>query len=830
MSSLQCHVIPINHSPLISKSPTSQTQLILKPQKHHQILYNNYFKHISSFCKDGKLQEAVNILLELDSQSFNIGPDVYSDLLQGCVYERNLSLGQQIHSRIIKKGETLVKNEYIETKLVVFYAKCDLFDAALSLFNKVEKNVFSWAAVIGIYCRMGLFENGLLGFCEMIENGFKGDNFIVPIVLKACGGLLYIGFGKGVHGYVLKMGFKDCVFVGSSLVDMYGKCGDLISARKVFDDMVERNVVTWNSMMVSYAQNGMYEEAIRVFRDMIIEGIQPSVVSLVSFLSASANLYAIDEGKQGHSIAILNGLDLGSIVGTSLINLYSKTGLIKDAEKVFSNMKKKDVVAWNLMVSCYVQYKQIDKMINLCRKMLSEGLKFDSVTLTSIITIAGDIQNLKIGKVAHCHCVRNDLMSDVTVASCIIDMYAKCNKIHEARRVFSSLQVKDLVLWNTLLAAYAELGSSGETLKLFYEMQLEGVSPNVVSWNSVILAFLRNGQVKEAMVSFYEMERNGIEANLITHAILITGLVQNGLVDEAIGIFQEMQQKGIKPNIVCIVCVLSACKNSASLQLGRAVHAYVLRHEMHMNVVMVTSIVDMYAKCGNINQARMVFDIFMIKELALYNAMISGYALHGCYLEALEIFKRLKDEGLEPDSITFTSILSLCRHCGFIIEGLEIFVDMIVKHNVTPSLEHYGCVVSLLSKCGNLEAFRLVKSMPFEPDSYMLGSLLDCCKYHNELDLAEYLTENLAKLEPSNSGNFVALSNAYAANGMWDEVFDLRRFMKEKGIRKNPGCSWVQVGTKHHVFVANDRSKSQSDEIYSTLALLRMEMQADSNL
>lgn len=833
MASLQFPFTPLIYTSPINKSPKSQTQLIKlqDDEKHHQILYNSYFKHLSFVCKEGRLQEAVNILLKLDSQNFEIGPEVYGDLLQGCVYERNLSLGKQIHSHIIKKGQSLVKNGYIETKLVVFYAKCDQLDVASSLFGRVDdKNVFSWAAIIGLYCRMGFFENALLGFCEMVENGFEADNFVVPNVLKACGGLLSIEFGKGVHGYAVKMGFEECVFVASSLVDMYGKCAALEDARKVFDSMPERNVVTWNSMMVSYAQNGMYEEAICVFCDMRTEGIQPTVVTMVSFFSATANLCAIEEGKQGHSIAILNGLDVGNILGTSLVNLYSKTGLIKEAEKVFGKMPKKDVVAWNLVVSCYLQNKEIEKTINLCRDMLLKGLKFDSVSLTLITTCAGDSENLKLGKEVHSQCIRNNLVFDVLVASSIVDMYAKCNKIHDARRVFSSVRAKDLVLWNTLLAAYAELGSSGETLRLFYQMQLEGVPPNVVSWNSVILAFLRNGQVKEAMVSFSEMESFGIEANLITHTILITGLVQNGFVDEAITIFQEMQEKGIKPNSVSIVGILSACKNRASLQLGKAIHGYVCRHEMQMNVVLATSMVDMYAKCGNINQAKRVFDMISIKELSLYNTMISGYALHGCTSEALDLFKQLKNEGIEPDSITFTNVLSLCRHSGLITEGLETFVNMITVHGLTPSMEHYGCVASLLSKCGNVEAFRLVQNMPFKPDSHILGSLLVSCREHNETDLAKYLTENLAKIEPNNSGNYIALSNTYAANGMWDEVSSLRSLMREKGMKKSPGCSWVQIGKEVHVFVANDSSNAQSEAIYSILALLRIEMQANMHL
>ncbi|KAL4589703.1 hypothetical protein LXL04_002611 [Taraxacum kok-saghyz] len=835
MACLRIPVIPLNHTSPISKSPKPQTHLV-KPQdneKHHQILYNSYFKHISSVCKEGKLQEAVNILLELDSQNFEIGANVYGDLLQGCVYERNLSLGKQIHSRIIKRGESLVKNEYIETKLVVFYAKCDCLDVASSLFRRLdEKNLFSWAAIIGLYCRMGFLENALLGYREMVENGFEADNFVVPNVLKACGGLSWIRFGKGVHGYVIKKGFEGCVFVASSLVDMYGKNGALEDARKVFDNMPERNVVTWNAMMVTYAQNGMHEEAIRLFHDMRTQGIQPTVVTMVTFISASANLYAIEEGKQGHAIAISTGLDTGNIMGTSLINLYSKSGLVMDAEKIFNKIINKDTVAWNLMISCYLHNNQIEKTISLCREMLSQHLRFDSVTLTSITTSAGNAQNLKLGKSAHCQIIRTDLMSDVAVSSSLVDMYAKCNKIQDARTVFTLTGTKDLVLWNTLLAAYAEIGSSGETLNLFYKMQLEGLPPNTESWNSVILAFLKNGQVKEAMISFSEMKSSGLEGTLVTYTILIFGLVQNGFVDDSISIFQEMQENGIKPNNISIVGALSACKTRASLQLGKAIHGYISRHEMGINVILATSIIDMYAKCGNISYARNVFDMIFVKELPLYNAMISGYASHGCATEALAVFQDLQNDGFDPDEITFTSVLSVCRHCGLANEGLGVFVDMIRKYGVKPSMEHFGCVAGLLSKCGNNEAFRFVESMQFEPDSHILGCLLDSCRENSgsETDVVKYLMEKLMKIEPMNSGNYVAVSNAYAGKGMWNEVSELRSLMRENGIKKSPGCSWLQIGKEVHVFVANDRSQSRTDEIYSTLALLRKEMQANTNL
>ncbi|WRX34651.1 Pentatricopeptide repeat - like 10, partial [Theobroma cacao] len=649
----------------------------------------------------------------------------------------------------------------------------------LDLKYTVKYSRVAFMNEIFLQCRVGLNEEALMAFSEMQENGFFPDNFVVPNALKACGALLWLGYGKGVHGYVAKVGFDGCVFVASSLIDMYGKCGALEDARKVFDGMVERNVIAWNSMIVGYMQNGRNEEAIGVFYDMRMEGVEPTQVSISSFLSASANLGAIDEGKQGHAIAVVGGLELDNILGSSVINFYSKLGLIEDAELVFVRMLVKDVVTWNLMISSYVRCGLIEKALNMCHLMRLENLRFDCVTLSSILTAAANSSSIEIGKEGHCYCIRNNLQSDVVVSSSIVDMYAKCGRIDCARQVFSSTTNKDVILWNTLLASYADVGHSGEALKLFYQMQLQGVPPNVTSWNSVILGFIRNHQLNEAKELFLQMQSLDVHPNLITWTTLITGLAHNGFQDESVQIFQKMQESGIKPNTISISSVLSACTNVTSLQHGRAIHGYAIRHDLDSQISVSTALVGMYAKCGYLSQAKRVFDNTLSKELTVYNAMISCYALHGQAGEAL----------------------------------------------VVPSMEHYGCIVSLLSRSGNLDdAIRLIRAMPYEPDAHIIGSLLAACREHNEIELGEHLSKYLLELEPDNSGNYVAISNAYAASGRWDEVIKIRDLMKEKGLKKSPGCSWIQIGEKLHPFLAGDGSHPKTMQIHATLALLGIEM------
>ncbi|KAI3421388.1 uncharacterized protein J3R85_012425 [Psidium guajava] len=837
MASLSVKTIPTPH-PSLPRHPTIQnphksaqthfTNSSSDAEIDRRVTYKSYFANVSALCKDGRIQEAVDLVTKMELGDVRSGPEVYGELLQGCVRERALSTGRQVHARIAKNGEFFAKSEYIETKLLIFYAKCDVVDAADVLFCRLRvQNVFSWAAILGLRCRVGLCEEALTGYWEMQENGVLPDNFVVPNALKACGTLTWVGFGKGVHGYVEKMGLGGCVFVASSLIDFYGKCGLLEDARKVFDSMPERNAVAWNSIIVGYVKNGRNDEAIHVFYDMRVEGIEPTRVTVSSFLSASTNIGAIEEGMQGHAISVLAGLELDDILGTSIVNFYAKSGLMEDAELVFDRMVERDVVTWNLLISGYVQNGHVERALETCNEMKLEHLRFDSVTVASLLSASAKRQDLRLGKEAHGYCIRNNLGDDVVVSSSIMEMYSACDRIEPARDVFDFTRRRDLIMWNTLIAAYADLGASGEALKLFYQMQLQGLLPNLISWNSLILGFLRNGQVNEAKNFFSQMQSHGVQPNLLTWTTLISGLAQNGLGDEAVHMFQQMQEAGIRPNIVCIVCVLSACRDVASLRLVRAIHAYVLRHNLSSSCEITTSLTDMYAKCGNAEEAERFFSTILIKDTAIYNAMISGHALHGRAHEALALYKHLKDNGLEPDSITFTNVLTACNHSGLVNEAMDVFNDMFSNYHMKPSIEHYGCVVNLLCRCGYLEeAFDLSHTMPYEPDARILGSLLAGCREHGEIELKEYLSKELQELETENSGNYVALSNSYAMMGKWDEVSKLRGIMKSKGLRKTPGTSWIQVGGDVRLFLAGDRSHAETGEIYTVLALLDAEMRS----
>ncbi|XP_031473640.1 pentatricopeptide repeat-containing protein At5g55740, chloroplastic [Nymphaea colorata] len=789
--------------------------------------YSGCVDQISKLCEDGRLGDAISIFNQMKEDGIQTGHDIYGEILQGFVYQRSLFGGKQIHAQIIKNGASFSENEFLHTKLVIFYAKCDVRVAADYLFSSLpSKNVFSWAAMIGFYVRKGLNEECLLSFSGMLDSGVLPDNFVIPNALKACSSLQSLQCGRLIHGYIVKLGYGSCVFVASSLVDMYGKCGELGCARLVFDEIPEKNAVAWNSMLVGYFQNGENEEALRLFYQMRVESdVEPSRVTIASFLSASANLASLSEGKQGHAIAVRLGLPLDSILGSGLVNFYAKCSSIVDAELVFDLMLERDVVVWNLLISGYIQDGHIEDALDLCRRMQLENFRPDSVTLASILSACADCGDLRHGLEGHGYCIRNNLELDVFVASSIIDMYGKCRRIEDARKAFDCTMQRDVVLWNTLMAAYSESGCSGEALKLFYQMQLAGLLPNVVSWNAVILGFLRNGQVTEAKDFFMQMQSTGTAPNSVTWTTLISGLAQNGHGSDAFDHFEKMQAAGLKPNAMVIVGLLMAATALSLLQPGKQIHAYIARHGLAVSPWIMTSLVDMYAKCGSVNLARKVFDVSSVNDLPLYNAMISGYALHGKAVEALSLFNQMQLQGIKPDAITFTSILSACSHAGFLDEGQRIFKEMSSIHNIQPRIEHFGCVVDILSRRKKIyESLPYISSILNEIDGPIIGSLLAACRDQNDAEIGEALFKILLELEPSNSGNYIVLSNMYAASDRWHDATKIRNIMRINGLRKNPGCSWIHIGGKSHAFVAGDKSHPETETLYQTLYLLDKEM------
>ncbi|KAM7273377.1 hypothetical protein ACFE04_028041 [Oxalis oulophora] len=388
---------------------------------------------------------------------------------------------------------------------------------------------------------------------------------------------------------------------------------------------------------------------------------------------------------------------------------------------------------------------------------------------------------------------------EVSVGNALIDMYCKCGNIVYARTVFDRMLNRDVASWTSMISGYCNLGMIEEGLVLFERMKIEGLEPNDFTWNAMIAGYARNGDSKRVFDFFSRMTRVGLVPDLITWNAMISGLAQAKLGNKALKLFTDMLVSGVKPNQVTITGLLPACGSTGFVQSGREVHGLIYRMGLDVNFFVASALIDMYSKCGSIKFARNVFDSIPIKNVASWNAMIGCYGKQGTADLSIQLFERMRKEGIQPNEVTLTCVLSACSHNGMVNEGLEIFRSMKEKYAVEVSVEHYACVVDMLCRSGKMvEAYGLVKEMHIDITESIIGSFFNGCKIHGRRDLAKMMADDILRMELRKPGGFVTLSNIYAAGEEWDEVENLRKLMKVKNVHKHPGFSWLRDGVNTH--------------------------------
>eukprot|EP01018_Ginkgo_biloba_P037421 Gb_09407 [translate_table: standard] len=675
----------------------------------------------------------------------------YSSLLQVC---NNLKLLKQFHAHLLLTG--FGQNNFFTAKLVSMYSVFGSLEQAHLVFDKTcKRNVLLWNAMIREYAKEEHFEEALNVYYKMQQAGIQPDNFTFPSVLKACGSLLALQEGKEIHCDIVRIGFESDVFVGTALIDMYAKCGSIENARHVFDKMSRRDAVLWNAMITGYAQSEHPDETLVLFRQMQLADVKPNSVTMVIVLLACAHVEALQNGEQIHNYIIKNGYELNVFVGTSLIELYAKFGKIEDACLVFDKMSERSVVPWNAMIATYAHNGYPSDALKLFHQMQMAGMKLDSITVVSILSACAQLGALQQGKCIHDYTIRNYFELDVFVATALVDMYAKCGTTNVARHLFDKMSKRNVVSWSAMIGGYAHNGHANEALALFNQMQLETV----------------------------------------------------------------------KPNSVTMVSVLLACALLGALQQGKGLHGYIIKSGFDLDVFVGNTLVDMYAKCGSIELARQSFNKMLTRNLASWNAIIAGYRMHGHAEDVLALFAQMQQTGMKPNHITFLCVLSACSHAGLVDEGWHHFDCMTQDYGIVPMVKHYACMVDLLGRAGRLDgAHDFIKKMPIEPDASVWGALLGACRIHCNIDLGERVAECLFNLEPGNAGFYVLLSNIYAAAERWDDVAKVRTMMKDRGVKKTPGWSLIEVNNKVHTFLVGDRSHPQSEKIYATLETLAGKM------
>lgn len=332
--------------------------------------------------------------------------------------------------------------------------------------------------------------------------------------------------------------------------------------------------------------------------------------------------------------------------------------------------------------------------------------------------------------------------------------------------------------------------------------------------SSLLDMYAKAGKVNDARDVFERLP----ERDVVSCTAIISGYAQQGLDEEALELFRKLQAEGMSSNYVTYASVLTALSGLAAVELGRQLHAHIIRLELPFYAVLQNSLVDMYSKCGNLAYSRRVFNQMSEKTVSSWNAMLVGYSKHGMGKEVVELFEMMREENkIKPDGITLLAVLSGCSHGGMEDKGVQIFNEISIgKDRVEVSIEHYGCVVDLLSRAGQVErAFQFIREMPFPPTAAILGSLLGACWAHLCVDIGEIVAKQLLKIEPENSGTYVILSNLYASAGRWEDARSARDMINERAIVKESGKSWIGPDLIHETekVIAKCSGISSKDQV-----------------
>ncbi|XP_026458369.1 pentatricopeptide repeat-containing protein At5g66520-like [Papaver somniferum] len=522
---------------------------------------------------------------------------------------------------------------------------------------------------------------------------------------------------------------------------------------------------------------------------------------------------SIQHLKQTHALVIRNGLSQDNFIAGSLVKCYSNPyfNSLSIALKVFSSIPQPHPFLWNSMIKGCLENHDPKKAISFYIDMMVFNSSSNKFTYPPLFKACMVARAVDVGVQIHGHVFKYGLGGDLYITSAGIQMYSACGRLTEARRMLDKSEEKaDVICWNAMIDGYLKCGDLGSAIGLFESMP----DKNSGSWNAMISGYAKSGKIDVAQEFFNKMP----ERDDVSWSAMIDGYIKGGYFKEALRVFHEMQMEGVRPRKYVLSSVLAACANVGALDQGRWIHAYVKKNSMSIDAVLGTSLVDMYAKCGRLDMAWDVFEKMKRKEVFTWNAMIGGLAMHGRAEDAIELFLKMEKEKVKPDGITFVGVLNACAHAGFIDKGLHFFDAMENVYGIEPKVEHFCCVVDLLGRAGFLnEAEQLIKAMPIQPNSAVWGALLGGCRIHGNVELGEKVGKLLLEMEPNNSGRYSLLSNIYARAGRWDDVAEIRKLMKDRGIKTTPGSSLIDLDGLIHEFVMGDASHTQSKEIHLML-------------
>ncbi|KAI3916582.1 hypothetical protein MKW98_026324 [Papaver atlanticum] len=727
--------------------------------------------------------------LNSDTENLDSFSDNYHHLLRLSIHHHDYSLARAIHASILKLQEEI---DLLNT-LIVVYIKLGKLTDARNLFSSLSSpNVVSYTSLISAYANSNREKEAIRLFFAMRSSGIQPNSFSFVAILTACVRILNSKLGFQVHSLIIKMGYCSYVYVSNALMSGYLKWGSVNSAIQVFDELPQRDLASWNTVIAGLVKDSQYQKAFERFRDLQkSDRFCVDHFTISSLLTASKESYSLREGQEIHAHAIKIGFASNVSVNNALIGFYTNCGSAKDVTSIFKKMPVRDVISWTGMVTGCMEFGLVEsamkvfnqmptrncisynallagfckngeglRALEMFRGMLENSMEVSDFTLSSIITACSVITDVKVSKQIHgfvvkCGCGSNNAW----IEAALIDMCMKCGRTSDAQKLF----IKWLCKHNESMV-----------------------------WTSMICGYARNGQHNEAMSLFCEMQADG----------------------------------GVRVDEVASTAALTVCGSLGSYDMGKQIHCYALKSGFQYDLHVGNATVAMYFKCGNMEDAVKFFDLMPKHDIVSWNGLISGYVLHRNGDKALYVWSNMKEMGIKPDSLTFMLLLSAFKYTNSNLLDYcrELFMSMQSLYGIEPTSEHYASMISVLGYWGCFdEAEEMINNMNIESDALVWRALLDSCRLRSNTNLGRFAAKHLLAIEPKDPASFILVSNLYSASGRWHCSEKIREEMRLKGLKKNPAQSWIIHQNKIHTFFTRDKSHPSTKDIYSGLDILILE-------
>lgn len=671
----------------------------------------------------------------LQSSTSPFDSHVYAGMLQQFIRNNDPGSGKILHCHALKRGNCL--DLFARNILLNLYLKAGHFPDGVNLFDEMpDRNVVSFVTLIQGFSQLGEYEKALDLFFRLHKEGHELNTFVFTTILKLLVSMSWAELVGCIHACIHKLGHDSDAFVGTALIDAYSVCALPNVAKEVFKGIVEKDMVCWTGMVSCYAENDCFGDALDLFNQMMVEGLLPNNFTFASVIKACLGLKAVQVGKSVHGCILKTGYEIDQYVGVSLLDLYTSSGGIDDARQVFEEIPKDDVVPWSFMIARYSQNDRCEEALDLFSQMGIALVTPNQFTLASALQACATTGSLDLGIQIHCHMLKVGLDQNVFASNALMDVYAKCGKMEASLNLF-----------------------------------VESGNKNEVSWNTMIVGYVQQGDAEKAFLLYLNMCEEQVHATEVTYSSL-----------------------------------LRASASLATLEAGIQIHTMTTKTMYDGDDAVSNALIDMYAKCGRIKDARLVFDTMSKWDVVSWNSMVSAYSMHGLSYEALKIFENMRKTNVKPNQLTFVAVLSACSNTGSLEQGQFYFASMQEDYGIEPCMEHYSCMVSLLGRLGHLDrAVRMIQEIPNEPSVMVWRSLLGASVVHNNVELGRFAAEHVLEMDPQDESTYVLLSNIYATAKRWDNVAVVRKSMKRKRVKKEPGLSWVEhQGTVHYFAVGED--------------------------